>query len=75
MRIPLVQLVIGPEHPSGCDSDHVVALADGRVVDDRPIEVRMLCTGCERYEILNGRHRYLAALIRGEEAVECVITR
>jgi len=75
MRIPLVRLVIGPDHPPGCDGDHVAALADGRIVDDRPVEVRALCGGCERYEILNGRHRYLAAVIRGDEDVECVLTR
>ena len=68
--LPLTQLSIAADHAPGCDSVHIVRLVSGELVDDRPVEVRYLCT-CGRYEIVNGRHRFLAALIRGDDSIAC----
>lgn len=51
----------------------VVDLVNGSRTDDRPIEVESLGLGL--FRVLNGRHRFLAALIRGEQYVEVEIRR
>lgn len=51
--------------------DHIEALLAGKTVDSRAIYVRPLGRGM--YRILNGRHRFVAALIRGDETLTATL--
>lgn len=69
MRIPTHQLVLGPEHLPGCSLETLLRLLYGSLSDERPLEVVPLPGGLWR--VLNGRHRYLVAVISGAPDVEC----
>lgn len=68
MRVPLHRLVVGPDHPPGLHLPAVLDLLAGRRVDERPLEVAELPGGL--LEVLNGRHRYVSALISGAPDLE-----
>lgn len=70
-RIPLHRLVVGPDHPPGLHLPGVLDLLDGSRIDDRAAEVAPLPGGL--FEIRNGRHRYAAALIRGDDGLDCEV--
>lgn len=69
--VPLGQLVVGADHMPGIDLEHLHALLDGTLTDDRPITVAPLPG--DLFEIRNGRHRYLRDLIRGCAATSCEV--
>lgn len=50
----------------------VLALISGERVDDRPIEVEHV-TGTPYYRIVNGRHRYMAAVAQAQPTVRCML--
>lgn len=72
--LPLARLTLDPNEHMPLDITHVLALAEGRVVDDRPLDVRRIA-GTRFYRITNGRHRYFAAVIRGQARVRVRIRR
>lgn len=65
----LQQLVIGEAHLKGCDLEHINSLVAGEKSDLRPIEVRR--TG-DIYTIINGRHRFIAGIIKGDTQFNCM---
>ena len=66
LEIPLTHLVIrSGEAPM--DWTHVEALLEGLVIDLRPIYVSPV--EYPYYRILNGRHRFVAAMVRGDETL------
>lgn len=72
MRIPLTSLVVGEDHIPVMHLPAIVDLVDGRRVDRRPVDVEQVGnTGF--YRILNGRHRYVAALITGLPTLDCTV--
>lgn len=80
-RISVGSILIGSDHLP-IDATHVDKLRSHEIVDDRHIEVRIVDSGYENedwnqwplYVIINGRHRFLAAVLNGATWVECVIT-
>lgn len=50
---------------------HVEALLEGLVIDERPIYVSHVGLGF--YRIHNGRHRFVAALLRGDETLRAIL--
>jgi hypothetical protein len=66
LEIRLSQLVTKEDEPP-MTWDHVEDLLTGRTVDNRPIYVRPV--GANFFRILNGRHRFVAALIRGDRTL------
>lgn len=73
VMIPLEHLRIGPDHVPGLDLDHVKALIDKGNLFGRPLQVEP-CGYCEEdFIILNGRHRYVAALVIGYAELPCTL--
>lgn len=48
---------------------HVEALADGLVIDRRPLVVRLVDQ--DHYRVLQGKDRFIAAVIRGDREIAC----
>ncbi|MEK6443604.1 hypothetical protein [Pseudonocardia sp. T1-2H] len=65
------RLVIGPDHPPGLHLPGVLSLVDGSRQDDRPLEVAPL--GDDLWEIRNGRHRFMAAVVTGRSHLACTL--
>jgi hypothetical protein len=59
-------------HVPGLDLERVRQLVSGELVDERPIEVADVAD-CGHWRIINGRHRFVAALARGDETVEVTV--
>jgi hypothetical protein len=70
--VPVGCLLIGDDH-APIDPAHVAALVAGEKVDDRLIEVEPVSTHPPVYAIVNGRHRFLAAVLAGERRVACAL--
>jgi hypothetical protein len=66
------RLLIGDDH-APIDPAHIAALVVGEKVDDRLIEIRPVGTQPPAYVIVNGRHRFLAAVLAGERRVACAL--
>jgi len=60
------RLLIGDDH-APIDSARVAALVDDRMIEVRPLGTHWPPT----YVIVNGRHRFLAAVLAGEQQVDC----
>lgn len=68
LRVGVHRLVVGANHVPGLDLDHVADLVHGRRHDTR-LPVVFPLVGTSLYEIQNGRHRYVAALVRGDASM------
>lgn len=71
LRLPLHLLLTRPDEPP-LHLPAVAALLDGSRVDDRPLDVAAV-DGTPHYRIRNGRHRYVAALARGDRDIPCTV--
>jgi hypothetical protein len=70
--IPLHHLLVQPDEPP-MHGPAILALLDGSRTDPRPVEV-VRVAGTPHYRITNGRHRFLAAVLRADPSIDCVIT-
>lgn len=77
MKVPIERLLIGPDHVRRMDMIRLLSLVRGYLVDRRPVEVVPVLPGAtpeeQLYQIRNGRHRFLHAVITGKTEVDCVI--
>ena len=64
MHIPVADLLIGDDHIPGMNLAAICDTTNGQREDPRPITVKRAPCGCH-WEIRNGRHRYVTALILG----------
>lgn len=74
VEIPIARLTLDPAEHLPVDLGHLLALVGGAIVDHRPIEIEYIDGGLI-YRIINGRHRYLAAILRGEIIIRAVIVK
>lgn len=74
LQLPLGRVVLDPADHAAFSLEHLLGLVHGGRLDTRPIEVHHI-DGSMFYKISNGRHRYLAAIIRGDTHIKVIILR
>lgn len=75
MRIPVSALAVRDNVPAGCNPLVLMSLAymlRSSGADPEPIRVRPI-EACGMWRVMDGRHRFLAAVVAGRSDVFCEI--
>lgn len=75
MRVRVENLVVGPNVVAGCNPFVIMSLAylmRSTSEDPPPITIRPI-DKTPHMRIIDGRHRYLAAIIAGRPDIECCV--